>query len=138
MEEADREADRELVEADRDPKREQGQTAAACELADLLALVFFLVQEHPDAEQGEDGDRDVLGGAADDVPERMAEQKSDDRHRHLEARHHQADAKALPLRQSAHPKRGRDRKGVEPEREDEEDQLKQSCTRLAAGVRPSS
>jgi hypothetical protein len=36
------------------------------------------VQDHPEAEQCEHGDRDVVGIAADEVPECVAEQQADD------------------------------------------------------------
>jgi hypothetical protein len=57
VEKADREADRELVEADRDSKGERDETVAASELADLFAFVLFLVQEHPSPEQRKHSDR---------------------------------------------------------------------------------
>jgi hypothetical protein len=123
MQEADREANRELVKADRDPECEQDKTVAACELADLLPLVFFLVQEHPGPEQGEHGDCDVVGGPANEMAECVAEEQANDRHRHLEARHHEADAEARSRREPAHAERGRDGEGVEAERQDEEEQL---------------
>jgi hypothetical protein len=138
VEEADREADRDLVEAGREPKREQGEPAATCELAHLLAFVFLVVQEHPGPEQGEHSDRDVVGGAADYVTERVAEEKSDNGHRHLEAGHHEADAQTLARRKSAHAKRSRDREGVETKRDGEEEQLEQRSTRLTAGERMRS
>ena len=102
VEQADCEADREFVEADREPEREH-EAVPGCELADLLGFVFVLVQEHPDAEQDEHADRDVIGRTPNELAKRMAEEKTDERHRHLEPRHHQADTEPLLWRQSAFP-----------------------------------
>src|SRR5206468_2780748 len=74
VEQADREADRELVEADRDPERKQNENLPTCELGDPLASVSFFVNEHPESEQGEHADRDVVGGAADEMAERVTEE----------------------------------------------------------------
>lgn len=73
MEEPDREAHGELVEADRDPERKQDETATGGELGDPLALVPFFVKEHPTAEQGEHSDREVIGGVADQAAECVPE-----------------------------------------------------------------
>jgi hypothetical protein len=55
-------------------------------------FAFVLVQEHPGAEEGKHSDRHVVGGATDERPECVSEQQADDRHRHLEAGHQDADA----------------------------------------------
>ena len=79
------------------------------------------MDEHPQAEQGEHGDRDVVGGAPDEPAERAAEEQSDDGHHHLETRHHEADTEPLAWLQSACAERSRRSEGVEPERQDEKD-----------------
>jgi hypothetical protein len=70
VERADRETDRELVETDGDPEREQNKTLAAYELVDPLVFGLLLVEEHPEPEQGEHADREIVGAAADEISER--------------------------------------------------------------------
>jgi hypothetical protein len=122
MEQADRESDRKLVEAYREAEREQRETAAANELVDLLDFGSILVDNHPDADQNEHADRDIVGSITDKRAERAADEKTDDRHRHLETRHQQADAEPLPRRKTAHTERRRDGEGIQAERQHEQDQ----------------
>jgi len=56
------------------------------------------VNDHPESEEGEHADRDVVGGAADQAPERVTKKEADDRHRHLEGGHQEADPEALQWR----------------------------------------
>ena len=82
-------------------------------------------------------DRDEVGGAAHEVAERVTKEQANDRHRHLEARHHETDTKALLRRQATHAERGRDGESVEPERQDEEDQREHRRTRVIGREDPS-
>src|SRR6266542_3130103 len=133
VEQADRESDRELVEADRDAKRKQDETVTG---GDPVDRVSFVVQQHPGAEQGEHGDRDVVGRVTDEMPERMTDEQTDDRHRHLEARHQQANAQALPARQSRMPSAAETANGVKPERQANKMSVSTARRRLASDQTP--
>jgi hypothetical protein len=78
---------------------EQNEPVSVGDSPDLLTLASVFVYEHPRSEQGEHRDRDVVGSVADQLTERAAEKQADDRHRHLKARHHEADAQAHAGRQ---------------------------------------
>ena len=88
------------------------------------------MEQHPCPKQREDGDCDEVGGAADEMSERVPGEQADDRHCHFEAGHDQADPEALTAREPAHAERGGDGERVQSERQDEEDQLEHSRSRL--------
>ena len=77
------------------------------------------MEEHPAAESGENSNGYPVRGATDRMPQRVADEEADDRHRHFDASHEQADLEPLAARQSAHPERGSDGERVEAEWEDE-------------------
>ena len=88
----------------------------------MVDLAFLLGCEHPESDSSKHNDRHVIGDVANSASKSAAEQKADDRHRHLEDRQEKGDPKPFALLRAAGAQRRRDGKRIKSERKNEEQQ----------------
>jgi ketosteroid isomerase-like protein len=118
---SEREADRQLVEADADTERDRGGDATPLLARNAQQLVVG--QQEVGREHSKHADRDVIGRTPDRVSERAAGRQADERHPALEQREPDRCPQALTGRGSGDPQRRGDGERVQAERDDERENL---------------
>ena len=110
---AHREPDRQLVEADAEPEHHQAQ--AACRTQPFGVVV--IPAQHPESSPRQHRDRDVLRRAGQQLRQGQSEQQPHQRHAALESGEDRAQAQALGPSRPLDPDRGRDGEGVQAQRQ---------------------
>ncbi len=121
---AQREPDRQFVEADADAEPDSRKPARPSKQTHALGRVTILASrpEHEDAQPNQNPNRDVVRGLSRDVPGDGPQYDAGNGHTRLEGREQGRDPHPVAPRQAAHAKGGRDGKRVEPQRHHQGDE----------------
>src|SRR5207245_11452531 len=91
-----READRELIQADAEADADERRTAGRRKQRQSRLLLLFVGQQHVRTQGHERKNRDVIGEGSNDVSDRRPNRKSDQRHPTFKAREQKPQPQSLP------------------------------------------